>query len=157
LTIFITTRDLFLAQADSLVGLLHILTVPPEADADARPCTPFACTASWVIEGLAYLSSLRRLSIVVEASVSVASQLSIDDKTSFSDFVKSVLPAADVDIQWITQKDMILCPDDNEWVSFLWGSDSMAADAGQGGVNHNHEGTAVNRKVGWSSWGNICQ
>ncbi|KIW72252.1 hypothetical protein PV04_00459 [Phialophora macrospora] len=114
LTIFITTRDLLLAEADSLVGLLHILTVPPAADADGKPCTPFACTASWVTEGLAYLRSLRRLSIVIEASVSVASQLDIDDKTGFCDFVKSVLPAADVDIQWITQEDMIHPPDDDE-------------------------------------------
>ncbi|OCT46860.1 hypothetical protein CLCR_02120 [Cladophialophora carrionii] len=114
LNIFITTRDLLLAQADSLVGLLHILTVPLAAQAYAKPRTPFACTASWVTEGLAYLGSLRRLSIVIEASVSVARQLTSDDKIGFSNFVRSVLPRAIVEVKWITQKNMILSPDDDE-------------------------------------------
>ncbi|ETI29117.1 hypothetical protein G647_01570 [Cladophialophora carrionii CBS 160.54] len=157
LNIFITTRDLLLAQADSLVGLLHILTVPPAAQAYAKPRTPFACTASWVSEGLAYLGSLRRLSIVIEASVSVANQLTGDDKIGFSNFVRSVLPRAIVEVKWITQKNMILSPDDDEWVSFLWDDDLMASDAGQGSLNENHEGTEMNRKVGWSSWGSIQQ
>ncbi|EXJ65154.1 hypothetical protein A1O7_01494 [Cladophialophora yegresii CBS 114405] len=157
LIIFISTRDLLLAQADSLVGLLHILTVPPAAHAYAKPCTPFACTASWVTEGLVYLRSLRRLRIVIEASVSVASQLTTHNKTGFSNFVKSVLPRAVVEVEWITQKNMILSPDDDEWVSFLGGSDLMASDAGQVSVNEDHEGRGMNRRVGWSSWGSIQQ
>jgi len=159
LAIFITTRDLLLAQADSLVGLLHVLTVPPAFEASARPSTPFACTASWVTQGLGYLKSLRKLNIVIEASALIASQIPIDDRAQFAGFVQAVLPSTKVDIKWITRKDMILAPDDLEsssWVDLLWLSDTMASNVGQGWINQNQDGTGTGRKVGWSSWNSVA-
>ncbi|KAJ9605107.1 hypothetical protein H2200_010497 [Cladophialophora chaetospira] len=129
LAITVTTRDLLLAQADSLVGLLHVLTVPPACEASTRPSTPFACTASWVSE-IAHFKSLRRLTLVIEASAVVANQVPIDDRKRFADFVQVVVPTTKVDIQWKVQENMILAPDDSESWDFLGRSDVMASDAG---------------------------
>ena len=130
LAIFITTRDLMLNQADSLVGLLHVLTVPPDFEASARPSTPFAVTANWVSE-IAHLRALRRLNLVIEASSLVASQIPIDDRDQFAAFVQAVLPSTKVDVKWKVRKDMICAPDDSDsWGDFLWLSDVMTSNAG---------------------------
>jgi hypothetical protein len=150
LTVLITTRDLFLAQADSLVGLLHVLTAPPASKVSTRPSTPFACVASWVTEGLALFGLLRRLKIVIETSVAVASQLDADDKSLFSEFVHSVLPLAEVDIQWVIGESIVSI-DDNSWVNLLWHSDSMASNIGQSWVSESHRaGNIVS--AGWNSF-----
>ena len=117
LVISTTMRNLMLAQADSLVGLMHILSVP--AEVFAGPYIPFACTAAWVTEGLVHLKRLRKLTIVLEISGSVASQLSIEDEVQFPRFVRSTLQWVEVDVQWLIQKDIVLAPDDDEWVNLL--------------------------------------
>lgn len=120
LAIFVTTRDLLLALADSLTGLLHVLTAPPACKASSRPPTPFGCTASWVSE-IAHLTSLRRLDLVIEASADVASQIPIEERTGFANFVEGILPGTNVDIRWKVQQNMILPPDDSEsWARFPW-------------------------------------
>lgn len=144
LTISMTTRDLLLAQGESLAGLLHILTVPST--------TPFACAASWVTEGLSYLRSLRRLSIVIEASVSVASQVTAEERDQFSGFVQSVLPSTHIAVQWKVQQDMILSSDESdEWVSLPGSGDASEPNSPQVVVNQT-QGINTGGKAGWSNW-----
>ncbi len=153
LTIFITTRDLLLAHAESSIGMQHMLTVP--SDLSARPITPFACTASWVTEGLVYLASLRRLTIVIEASAYVASQVTAQEKEDFSKFVELALPSTDVAVQWKVQQNMILSSDESdEWASLLWFGDTIESHNPQGVVNDNQE-AETGSKAGWSCWHSV--
>ncbi|OAP62227.1 hypothetical protein AYL99_04430 [Fonsecaea erecta] len=118
LTVHITTRDLLLAQADSTVGLLHILTVAPFSQ--DHPSTAFAYAATWVTEGLVFLKSLRKLTVVIEFSVSVATQVTATDRNHFEHTLRSSLSSVDVTVDWRIHREMILGIDDNEWVDFLW-------------------------------------
>ncbi|KIX96116.1 uncharacterized protein Z520_08371 [Fonsecaea multimorphosa CBS 102226] len=146
LTVHITTRDLLLAQADSMVGLLHILTVAPFPQ--DRPSTVFVCAATWVTEGLAFLKSLRTLTIVIESSVSVATQVTATERSQFEQALKSSLLSVNVTVEWRVHREMLLGMDDSEWVNFLWMHDSTITADGQGEPG-------VGRKVGFPSWTNL--
>ncbi|KIW30291.1 uncharacterized protein PV07_06047 [Cladophialophora immunda] len=148
LTVHITTRDLLLAQADSMVGLLHILSVAPFSQ--DCPATAFACAATWVTEGLAFLQSLRKLTIVIESSVSVATQITEIERNGFEQALRSSLSSVNVTVEWRVHRDMILGMDDSEWVNFLWLHDSTIGAQGQGATE-----PGVGRKVGFSSWTSI--
>jgi hypothetical protein len=130
LTIFITTRDLLLATTDSLIGLLHVLAVPPASNSWQQHTASVAHTASWISEGLIYLSSLRRLNITIEASTSVASDLISGEHMYFSDLVNSVLPLVAVDIRWKVRRDMPHPFIDGTGPDPLWFSDFMASNTG---------------------------
>ncbi|EXJ76048.1 uncharacterized protein A1O5_00556 [Cladophialophora psammophila CBS 110553] len=148
LAVHVTTRDLLLAQADSMVGLLHILTIAPSSQ--DRPSTAFACAASWVTEGLVFLKSLQKLTIVIESSVSVATQVTSAERRHFELALKLSLSCVNVTVEWRVQRDMILGMDDSEWVDFVWLHDSTISAQGQGGTE-----PAMGRKVGFSSWTSI--
>ena len=73
---------------------------------------------------------LRKLTIVIELSVAVASELISGFRVAFSDFVRSTLPRVEVDVQWKTRQYMVVPIDDPDWVNFLGFSDSVAASLG---------------------------
>ncbi|OAL31601.1 hypothetical protein AYO20_08144 [Fonsecaea nubica] len=145
LSVHMTTRDLLLAQADSMVGLLHMLMVAPFSQ--ERPSTAFAWTAAWVTEGLAFLESLRKLTIVVESSLLVAKQLAANERWQFEQTLKSSLPTVEVKVEWRLHRDINLEKDDGDWVNFLWVHDSNI-----GAPEHGATEPDLGRKDGVSSW-----
>lgn len=132
LTVHIATRDLLLAQADSLAGLTHMLTTAPLPFSSTHS-SPVAPCASWVAEGVAYLTSLRRLTIFVEMSTPVAKEVSAFERSRFEQGVKMSLPwIVEVNIQWRVRQHMIVGMGDHDWLHFFWVDDASTALAGQG-------------------------
>jgi hypothetical protein len=118
LTIHIATRDLYLPQADSLVGLTHILGLMP---LPSGPCA----SAGWVTEGLVHLTSLRTLKIIVDTSVPIATQVSAAEKDQFEKTIIRSLPwVRELGVKWEVQQYSILSIDDPEWADFLSMHDS---------------------------------
>lgn len=127
LTIFIGTRDLYLPQADSLVGLVHMLN--PKADAPA----PLSCE-SWITDGLMHLKTLTIVTIAVEMSETVAQRLTASEKDRFQQVLFDSLPSTcEIKVYWKVVDDLLAKIDDNDWVNFLW-SDEHAATAFAHGV-----------------------
>jgi hypothetical protein len=108
LDIFITSRDLLLAQADSLTGLLHLLAVPSSSECSVGMVA--TCSASWVAQGLAHFKHLQRLTITIEASKSVLEHLAPEDQSCFEEHVQSTVPWVDVSIRWKPSSGKILRP-----------------------------------------------
>ncbi|KAK4947814.1 hypothetical protein LTR10_013322 [Elasticomyces elasticus] len=120
LTINIGTRDLYLAQADSLTGLTHMLDLTPSAPA-------FLSGASWVTDGLVHLKALKRLTIVVEISGTVAQQLAASEKDQFQQNLVNFLPSVlEIKVDWKVVDDLVAKIDDNDWVNSLWSHDQAA-------------------------------
>jgi hypothetical protein len=97
LEIFITSRDLLLAQADSLTGLLHLLAVSSSSECSVG--TAASCTASWA-RSLAHFKRLRRLTITIEASKSVLEHLLLEDQSCFEEHVQSTVSWVEVSVRW---------------------------------------------------------
>ena len=114
LTINIGTRDLYLAQADSLTGLTQMLDLTPSARAS------LSC-ASWVTDGLVHLKALRRLTIVVEMSGAIAQRLEPTMKDQFQQGLVSSLPwISENKVEWKVVGDPVAKIDDNDWVYSSW-------------------------------------
>ncbi|KAI1622469.1 hypothetical protein EDD37DRAFT_610892 [Exophiala viscosa] len=120
LTINIGTRDLYLAQAESLTGLTHMLDLSTSAP------TYLSC-ASWVIDGLVHLKALRRLTIVVEMSGAVAQRLEPSRKDQFQQVLDSSLPwVSEIRVEWKVVDDRVAKTDDNDWVDSSWSHEQAA-------------------------------
>jgi hypothetical protein len=145
LSIFVTTRDLVLAHADSLGGLRHFISTTPDPGPSPEaangpitieflaPCPPSACTASWATAGLAHLRNLRTLRIVIETSTSVSNQLSSEERRDFAEFIAAILYWVDIDVQWKVQGQSIMLLDDtDEWDVLLQGGDELFSQPGAG-------------------------
>jgi len=115
LTVHISTRDLYLAGAESLAGLMHMLTIGSTPGSSAA-------SGSWMTDGLVHLASLRRLTIVVEMSGLVAEQVSSSQRSQFEQAIRESLPrVGKVVIQWKeAPRSMNPSIDDPEWLDCSW-------------------------------------
>lgn len=144
LNIHISTCDLLLPQANSYVGLMHWLAVASSPSTD-REC------GTWVTEGLVQLPSLRKLTIVVEMSASVAKEVTLSERAQFQRTVRDRLPwVSDVEIQWEVRANMILGVDDPEWENFSPSTEVAEPIIGQGQIQQNED--RVRPKAGFTSW-----
>ncbi|KIX00201.1 uncharacterized protein Z518_10339 [Rhinocladiella mackenziei CBS 650.93] len=157
LTIHISTRDLLLPQADSLAGLRNMLTFPP-CSSSLQSGSSIAC-ATWVTEGLIYLTSLRQLTMVVEMSVPIGKHFSVFERRRFVDALSASMPRVlTINVQWKIQERMILGMDDHEWMDFMWLNDAVTIFAIPGLGQVGGDGTTAeapvsgNAKVGFANW-----
>ncbi|KIV77620.1 hypothetical protein PV11_09408 [Exophiala sideris] len=148
LTINIGTRDLYLAQADSLTGLTHMLDLTPAAPA-------FLSGASWVTDGLVHLKALRRLTIAVEISGTVAQQMASSGKDQFRQNLVNLLPCVlEIKVDWKVVDDLVAKIDDNDWVNSLWSHDQAAMLFTHGASHDAYDEDLAREEVIGGAWPN---
>lgn len=120
LKLHIKTNDLLFPRAESMSGLMHILTVGQQVFV-ARTSSVGASHQSWMDDGLVHLKALEHIDIEMNMSSGIANKILSSHRIAFEQRIRKIAPRlCDIQVRWIEQDVIGMGCEPHCWTDFLW-------------------------------------